>query len=58
MESDDDQEELDHLCKDTNEDRLDDLGSVDTPFTVTLIGIDVAAIKQLVNGESVDNIGL
>ena len=41
-----------------NEDELDDLNPVDTPFTVPLIGGDAAAIKRLANDKSVENLGL
>ena len=41
-----------------NEDELDDLDPVDTPFTVPLIGGNAAAIKRLANDKSVENLGL
>ena len=41
-----------------NKDELSDLDPGDAPFTVPLIGVDVAAIKQLANDESVENLGL
>ena len=53
-----DQEELDDVWEDMNKDELDNLDTGDTPFTVPLIGGNAAAIKQLANGESVENLGL
>ena len=41
-----------------SKEEFDDLDPGDTPFTVPLIGGDAAAIKQLVNDESVENLGL
>ena len=57
-EADEDQEELDDLWEDIHEDELDDLDAVDALFTVSLIGGDATAIKQLANDESVENLGL
>ena len=53
-----DQEELDDLWEDMNEDELDNLDPVNAPFRVPLIGGNAAAIKQLANDESVENLGL
>ena len=44
-----DQEKLDDLWKDMDEDELDELDAADTPFTVPLLGGNIAAIKQLAN---------
>ena len=41
-----------------DEDELDDLDTVDAPFTVPLIDGDAAAIKRLANNESVTNLDL
>ena len=41
-----------------NEDKLGDLDPLNTPFTVSLIGGDAAAIKRLANNESVENLSL
>ena len=40
-----DQEELDDLWEDMDEDELDDMDTVDAPFTFPLIGGDAAVIK-------------
>ena len=53
-----DQEELDDLWEDMNNDELDNLDPGDTSFTVPLVGGNAAAIKQLANNTSVDNLGL
>ena len=56
--ADEDQEELDDLWEDMDEDKLDELDAKNAPFTVPLVGGDVATIKRLTNDESVTNLGL
>ena len=56
--TDEDQEELDDPQEDMDEHKLDELDTVDAPFTVLLIGGNAAAIKQLANCDSVTNLGL
>ena len=55
---DEDQEELDNIWEDMDKDELDDLDPVEAPLTVPLIDGNAAAIKQLSNNESVENLGL
>ena len=56
--ADEDKEELDDLWEDMDEDELNNLDTVDAPFTVPLIDGDAAAINRLATDKCVENLGL